>query len=200
MTTSRSLISAMQVTLDGYSSEGNAEWVDSWADGLDLLPPVDAFVLGGGMFPDYERFWATILDDPGAAAEILGRDVYPREAAYARFAAETPHLVLSKTFSHPSWPTARIVHDIDEIRSLKQQPGKAIYVVGGPGLVRSLINEGLLDELRLIVHPVVTGGGTATFGGIAERQALELVSAQPTTSGRVNLAYRLGAPAAQSAG
>ena len=90
MTTSRSLISAMQVTLDGYSSEGDAEWVDSWADGLELLPPVDAFVLGGGMFPDYERFWATILDDPSAASDMLGRDVYPREIAYARLAAETP--------------------------------------------------------------------------------------------------------------
>jgi hypothetical protein len=165
-TTSRPLISAMQVTLDGYSSEGDAEWVDSWADGLDLLPPVDAFVLGGGMFPDYERFWATILDDPSAASDMLGRGLYPREIAYARLAAETPHLV--------------------------------VYVVGGPGLVTSLINAGLLDELRLIVHPVATGGGTAVFGGIAERQALELLSAEATTSGRVNLAYRLGAPAAQT--
>ena len=76
MTTSRSLISAMQVTLDGYSSPGDADWVDSWADGLDLLPPVDAFILGGGMFPDYEQFWATILNDPRAASDMLGRDVY----------------------------------------------------------------------------------------------------------------------------
>ena len=199
MTTSRSLISAMQVTLDGYSSEGDAEWVDSWADGLELLPPVDAFLLGGGMFPDYERFWATILDDPSAASEMLGRDPYPREIAYAHLAAETPHLVLSKTLSDPTWPTARIVHDINEIRTFKQQPGKAVYVVGGPGLVASLIDAGLLDELRLIVHPVVTGGGTAVFGGIAERQALELVSAEPTTAGRVNLTYRLGASTAQTA-
>jgi dihydrofolate reductase len=197
MTTSRSLISAMQVTLDGYSSEGDAEWVDSWADGLELLPPVDAFVLGGGMFPDYERWWATILDDPNAASDMLGRDPYPREIAYARVAAETPHLVLSKTLADPSWPTARIVHDINEIRTLKQQPGKAVYVVGGPGLVTSLVNAGLLDEIRLIVHPVVTGGGTALFGGIAERQALELVTAEPTTSGRVNLTYRLGADGAK---
>jgi hypothetical protein len=70
MTTSRPLISAMQLTLDGYSSPGDADWVDSWADGLDLLPPVDAFILGGGMFPDYEQFWATILDDPRVASEI----------------------------------------------------------------------------------------------------------------------------------
>jgi dihydrofolate reductase len=198
VTTSRSLISAMQVTLDGYSSEGDAEWVDSWADGLGLLPPVDAFVLGGGMFPDYEQFWSTILDDAGAAYDMLGRDPYPREIAYGRLAAQTPHLVLSKTLTDPSWPTARIIHDIDEIGVLRQQPGKAVYVVGGPGLVASLINAGLLDELRLIVHPVVTGGGTAVFGGIAEPQALELVSAEPTASGRVNLTYRIGASTAQA--
>jgi dihydrofolate reductase len=199
MTTSRSLISAMQVTLDGYSSEGDAEWVDSWADGLGLLPPIDAFVLGGGMFPDYEQFWSTILDNPSAASDMLGRDPYPREIAYARLAAETPHLVLSKTLTDPSWPTARIIHDINEIGVLRQQPGKAVYVVGGPGLVASLINAGLLDELRLIVHPVATGGGTAVFGGIAEPQALELVSAEPTASGRVNLTYRLAASTAQTA-
>jgi dihydrofolate reductase len=199
MTTSRPLISAMQVTLDGYSSDGDAEWVDSWADGLALLPPVDAFVLGGGMFPDYERWWATILDDPGAASDMLGRDPYPREIDYARLAAKTPHLVLSKTLTDASWPTARVIHDIDDIRTLRQQPGKAVYVVGGPGLLSSLINAGLLDELRLIVHPVVTGRGTAVFGDIAEPQALELVSAEPTTSGRLNVTYRPAARTAQTA-
>jgi dihydrofolate reductase len=189
----------MQVTLDGYSSEGDAEWVDSWADGLALLPPVDAFVLGGGMFPDYERWWATILDDPGAASDMMGRDPYPREIDYARLAAKTPHLVLSKTLTDPSWPTARVVDDINEIRTLTQQPGEAVYVVGGPGLLSSLINAGLLDELRLIVHPVVTGRGTAVFGGIVEPQALELVSAEPTTSGRLNVTYRLASQIAQAA-
>src|SRR6266508_4068270 len=192
-TTSRIFISAMQVTLDGYilGPEGEVDWVDSWADGLELLPPVDAFVLGGGMFPGYEQFWAAILDEPSAASDMLGRDPYPRELTYARVAAETPHLVLSKTFADPSWPTARIVRDIGEIRTFREQPGKAVYVVGGPGLLASLINAGLLDELHLIVHPVVAGGGKALFEGIAERQALELVSAEPVASGRVNLTYRL---------
>ena len=198
MTTPRTLISAMQVTLDGYSSEGDAEWVDSWADGLGLLPPVDAFVLGGGMFPQYEQFWATILDDPGTAAEWLGRDVYPREVAYARHAAGTPHLVLSKTLTEASWPSARIIDDIAEIRALKQQPGQAVYVVGGPGLLSSLIQAGLLDELRLIVHPVVVGGGLAVFGGLVEPQAVELVSAEPTPTGRLHLTYRVAAAAEPS--
>ena len=193
--TTRQLIAAMQVTLDGriLGPEGEVDWVDSWADGLELLPPVDAFVLGGGMFPDYERFWATIRDDAPAAAEILGRDPYPRELAYARIAAETPHLVLSTTLTETAWPTARIVRDIDELRALRQQPGKAVYVVGGPALVASLINANLLDQLRLIVHPVLAGGGPTFFNGVTQRDKLALVAAEPMAAGRVQLAYSLTA-------
>ncbi len=194
-TTPRALISAMQVTLDGYShgAKDESDWVDSWADGLELLPPVDAFVLGGGMYPGYEQFWTTMLDDPTAASDMLGRDPYPRELTYARVAAETPHLVLSKTLTEARWPTAQIVHDIDEIRTLREQPGKAVYVVGGPRLVTSLIGAGLVDEMHLIVHPVAVGDGTALFGGISERQAFDLVSAEAMASGRVHLTYRPGA-------
>jgi len=189
----RPFIAAMQVTLDGYilGPGGEADWVDSWADGLELLPPVDAFVLGGGMFPDYEQFWAAIRDDPATAAAWLGRDPYAREVGYARVAAETPHLVLSTTLSDPTWPTARIVRDINELRAFKQQRGDAVYVVGGPGLLTSLINAGLLDELRLIVHPVAVGSGTALLGGVAQRQAFELLRTDPGAAGRVNLTYRL---------
>ena len=78
----------------------------------------------GGSFPTNEQFWGAILADLSSASEWLGRDVYPREIAYAPRAAETPHLVLSTTLTDTSWLTARIVHDINEIRALKQQPGK----------------------------------------------------------------------------
>jgi dihydrofolate reductase len=180
-TSSRPFIAAMQVTLDGYilDPQGEADWVDSWADGLDLLPPVDTFVLGGGMFPGYEQFWAAILDDPAAASAWLGREPYAREVDYARIAAETEHLVLSTTLSQATWPTARFVRDINELRALKGQAGNAVYAVGGPGLVTSLINFGLLDELRLIVHPLAVGGGRALFEGLAQPQAFELLSLDP---------------------
>jgi dihydrofolate reductase len=192
--TTRPLISAMQMTLDGNVLGPEREvfdFVDSWADGLGLLPPVDAFVLGGGMFPEYAQFWTAVLDDPDGAAAMLGRDPYPREVAYAKLAAETPHLVLSRTLRTVDWPTGRIVRDLGEIAELRRQPGAAAYVVGGAGLVASLIDADLLDELRLLVHPFVTGRGTALFGGIAAGRALDLVSATPTGSGRVNLTYRL---------
>jgi dihydrofolate reductase len=200
-TSSRPFIAAIQVTLDGYilGPEGKADWVDSWADGLELLPPVDTFVLGGGMFPDYEQFWAAILDDPAAASAWLGRDPYAREINYARIAAETEHLVLSTTLSQATWPTARFARDINQLRAVKAQAGNAVYAVGGPGLVTSLINSGLLDELRLIVHPVAVGGGKALFGGVAQRQALELLRTEPAASGRVNLTYRLRAATAATA-
>jgi dihydrofolate reductase len=190
---SRPFIAAMQVTLDGYSlgPDGTADWVDSWADGLDLLPRVDAFVLGGGMFPGYETFWAGIRENPEAAAEWLGRAPYLREIAYAGVASETPHLVLSTTLENATWPTARIVRDLDQLWALKAQTGGAVYVVGGAGLVRSLIDEGLLDELRLIVHPVAVGAGAALFGGIARRADLELIDSEPTTAGRLRLTYRV---------
>jgi dihydrofolate reductase len=191
----RRFVAALQITLDGYSlgPDGTAPWVDSWADGLKLLPPVDAFVLGAGMFPDYEMFWAALRQDPAAVAGWLGRDPYPREVAYARVAAETPHLVLSTTLKTAAWPTARIVRDLDELRAFKAQPGGVSYVVGGAGLVRSLIDARLLDELRLIVHPVALGAGAALFDGIARPQDLDLVHSERTTVGCLNLTYRLSA-------
>ena len=194
---SRPFIAAMQVTLDGYilGPDGTADWVDSWADGIELLPQVDAFVLGAGMFSDYEVFWAALREDPAAVAEWLGRDPYPREIEYARVAAETPHLVVSTTLDNATWPTAQIVRDLEELRAFKARPGGAVYVVGGAGLVRSLIDTGLLDELRLIVHPVAVGAGAALFDGIARRQDLELIDSERTTTGRVNLTYRVIASA-----
>jgi dihydrofolate reductase len=185
----------MQVTLDGYSlgPDGTADWVDSWADGLELLPRVDAFVLGAGMFPGYEAFWGALLEDPAGVAQWLGRNPYPREIEYARVAAETPHLVLSRTLDNPTWPTARIVRDVEDLRAFKARPGGAAYVVGGAGLVRSLIDAGLLDELRLIVHPVAAGAGAALFAGVARRPGLELVDSERTATGRVNLTYRVTA-------
>jgi dihydrofolate reductase len=192
-TDARRLIATLQTTLDGriLDADGAADWVDSWADGLGQLPRVDAFVLGGGMFGGYEQFWAAILDDPAAATEMLGREPYPREVEYARLAARTEHLVLSTTLSEVSWPTARIARSLDEIRALKQLPGDAVYVVGGPTLITSLLDAGLLDQLRLIVHPILVGAGQALVGDLARRQDLDLLSAESTAGGQVCLAYRV---------
>jgi dihydrofolate reductase len=196
MTTStRTLIAVLQTTLDGriLDGDGGVDWVDSWADGLGLVSePIDAFVLGGGMFPEYADFWTAIRDDPAAAAELLGREPYPREIAYAQQAGQTEHLVVSTTLTEAAWPSARIVRSTDELRTFKEQAGGAVYVVGGPTLVARLLDAGLVDELRLIVHPVLVGAGRPMIGDLAGRRTLELVSAEPAAGGTVTLGYRVG--------
>jgi dihydrofolate reductase len=93
-----------------------------------------------------------------------------REIAYARFAAQTPHVVLSTTLESVSWPPkAKIVRDLAELRELKGAPGKNTYVVGGAGLVASLMDADLIDELRLIVHPVILGSGKPLFKDVRQR-------------------------------
>ena len=190
--TSRDLIAVLQMTLDGriLDADGGSDWVDSWADGLELLPPVNGFVLGAGMFSAYEQFWTAMLEDPAAAAEMLGRDPYPREIAYAELAAQTEHLVLSATLADVTWPSARIVRSIEEIRTFKHDDVGAVYVVGGPTLITSLLDAGLLDELRLIVHPILVGDGPSLTKVHRSPQHLQLVAAEPAAGGRVTLAYR----------
>jgi dihydrofolate reductase len=188
--TSKNLIAVLQTTLDGRILDGGSEWVDSWADGLELLPPVDAFVLGAGMFSGYEPFWAAVLNDHATAAEMLGRDPYPRELAYALVASKTEHLVLSTTLADITWPSARVVRSIDEIRSFKHDGHGTAYVVGGPTLITSLLDASLLDELRLLVHPIVIGAGQSISEVLSSPQRLELVQATELDAGeRVTLTY-----------
>jgi dihydrofolate reductase len=181
------------MTLDGriLDSDGGADWVDSWSDGLGLLPSVDAFVLGAGMFSGYQHFWAAMLGDPAAATELLGRDPYPRELEYARVAADTEHLVLSTTLTGATWPSARIVRSTDEIGTFKQNGHGTVYVVGGPTLVASLLDAGLLDELRLIVNPILVGAGQGVIGELVGRQRLDLLAIERAADDRVTLAYRV---------
>jgi dihydrofolate reductase len=188
------MIAALQVSLDGFTQgtdRGAEEWVDSWADALGLIPDVDAFVQGAGMYPGYGMYWAAIHADPESVPPFQTRPPYEREVEYARFAAKTPHYVVSKTLDHVEWPPgAKMVRDLAQVRELKSQAGKNIYVVGGPTLVTSLLNAGLLDELRLIVHPLLLGGGKALFEGVTVRRSLQFVHAEPTNAGRVVLSYR----------
>lgn len=191
--TSRKMIAALQVSLDGFTQGPNGEkdWVDSWADAIGLIPEVDTFVLGGRMYPDYGEYWESIHADPQRVPPFQERIPSKSEVAYARLAAKTPHVVLSTTLERVSWPpTAQIIRDVAELRTLKNQAGKNVYVVGGATLVASLLDEDLIDELRLIVHPIVLGNGQALFGAVNKRHSLELVQAKATESGNVILTYR----------
>ena len=189
----RKVIAGLQVSLDGFtqgSDQDGPEWVDSWADALDLIPDVDTFVQGAGMYPGYALYWSAIEADPNAVAPYSTRKPYERDIAYAQRAAKTPHYVLSTTLDGVEWPpTARIVRDLDAIRALKEQSGGNIYAVGGPTFVASLLNAGLLDELLLLVHPLLLGSGKSLFENLNDLRRLKLTRCEPTTDGRALLVY-----------
>ena len=189
----RLFIAALQVSLDGYlqGADGEVDWVDSWDDALGLVPGADAAVLGGGMYPGYEMLWGSIAADPRSGTAMLGREVTEGEADYALWTQRTPHYVVSTTLEKVSWETAHLVRDVSELRSLKEQPGGAVYVIGGATLVASLLNEGLIDEVRLIVHPLVLGAGKSPFAGVKEPRTFQLAQTSAGRNGRVVLMYRV---------
>jgi len=189
----RKIIAAFRVSVDGFieGPNGEMDWVDSWEDSFNLTPQVDTCILGGGMYPGYEQYWSAILANPAGILPFTGKTATKNEIAYARWADTIPHIVLSKTLDKVQWKGARIVRDTEDIRKMKQQAGKDIYAIGGATLVSSLLTQGLIDELRLMVHPVVLGGGKALFKDVKERQALKLVDASPQESGKITLSYKL---------
>jgi dihydrofolate reductase len=188
----RRIIAAMQVSVDGMieGPNGEVDWVGSWDDSFGLLSEIDTCVLGGGMYPGYEEYWTSILANPEGVLALTGQVPNEDEVAYARFADRTPHFVLSSTLGEVHWKTSTVIRDLDEIRRLKQQPGKGIYAVGGATFIARLMNEGLVDELRLTVRPIVLGRGKPLFKDVSDRHALTLVRAEARDGEKVGMIYR----------
>jgi len=187
----RKLISAMKLSADVKfeGPEGYADWVDAWSEDYGLTPQIDACVVGGGMYPNYERYWTAIQTEPDKPHWLSDQLPTPAEIDWARFAAKTPHYVVSNTLESAQWPQTRFVRNAGEIAALKQQAGKDIYLMGGARLTASLIDAGLVDELRLIVYPVISGGGKALFATSEMRRNLDLQKVQQLPGGRVGLTY-----------
>jgi dihydrofolate reductase len=190
----RKLIAGMQTSLDGKieGPEGYADWVDAWSDHYDVTDRVDACLLGAGMYPGYEAYWTAIQRAPDEVLEATSKAPTPGEVEYARFAAQTPHYVLSSTMASAEWPTTTFLRGRDDVAALKQRPGKDIYLVGGARTVASLIDAGLVDELRLTIHPLIAGEGKPLFATSERRRGLELRKVEQLDGGRVSLIYELG--------
>ena len=190
----RRLIAAMKISVDAKieGPEGYADWVDAWSDDYGLMSQVDACVLGGGMYPGYEQYWSAIQNEPNKPLPMTGKAPMPAEIEWARFAAQTPHYVLSSTLTSALWPKTSFVRRLKEVEALKQQPGKDIYLVGGARTTASLIEAGLVEELRLIVYPLIAGGGKALFAMTERRRELQLQKVQQLHGGRVSLIYGIG--------
>ena len=137
----------------------------------------------------------------GADTILLGRRTYEEFAAYwadkgseVDFADQinnTPKLVASTTLESVGWQNSTLIRgDVaTELMRLKQEPGKDISITGSGTLVRSLLRDKVLDELRLLVHPIVVGTGKRLFPDGADRVPLKLLDSRTLSTGVLYLTY-----------
>jgi dihydrofolate reductase len=140
-------------------------------------------------------------DMTSAGALLLGRRTYeefaaawpsrPSDEPGADFMNNTPKFVVSTTLDKVEWQNSTLItgNFVEEITRLKEQPGKNIAISGSPTLVRWLLREGLLDELHLLVHPIVVGHGKRLFEGEAGQVPLKLVDSKTFSTGVLSLNY-----------
>jgi dihydrofolate reductase len=172
----RKLTASFFVSLDGVV-EAPQEWHFPYMN--DEMGAVigaaiqssDAFLLGRRTYDEWAAYWPhqSVVDNPMAAA-ING----------------APKFVVSRSLDSVTWENSTLLDGnlVGEVTKLKAQRGKDISVSGSATLVRSLLSEGLLDELRLMVHPVVVGTGARLFDEAGGHTALELVDSATFFSAR----------------
>ncbi|HEX2171285.1 MAG TPA: dihydrofolate reductase family protein, partial [Dehalococcoidia bacterium] len=135
-------------------------------------------------------------------AMLLGRVTYQEFAGFwpqqksdeppADFMNNTPEYVVSTTLNSVEWQNSTLIKGnvVEELTRLKQQPGKNLSIVGSPTLVRSLLRDDLLDELRLLVHPIVVGRGKRLFEPEGYQKGLQLVESKTFSTGVLSLTYQ----------
>jgi dihydrofolate reductase len=145
----------------------------------EQMGAADAFLVGRVTFEQMRSYWPAQTDDTTGITAYLN--------AVRKY-------VVSRTLEDPGWePTTVLRGDpLDEIRALKEQPGKDIVVTGSITLATALVGSGLVDEYRLFVYPVVVGRGRRLFPPGAQRRGLRLVECRPFRSGVALLRYRTG--------
>jgi dihydrofolate reductase len=139
----------------------------------------------------------------GAGGYLLGRGTYEMFAAHWPNAPEEqqvlaeplntlPKYVASTTLDEPlRWQNSRLLRgDIDAaVRALKAEEGQDLHVIGSPGLVQTLMVLGLVDEFRLMIDPLVVGGGKRLFRDDGALRSLRLTDSQMTSTGAIIATY-----------
>jgi dihydrofolate reductase len=165
----------------------------------------EGFKLGGwfGQFggKDLEQ-WAEVETDEALRAEALLLGRRSEEWFATRWASRTgewadrlnsmPKYVVSSTLTEPKWGNSTVLKGdvVDEVSKLKQEIAGEILVYASYQLERALIEHDLLDELRLVVFPVVLGAGERLFGPTGDKKPMRLVSAQTIGDGLAFLTYQ----------
>jgi dihydrofolate reductase len=147
------------------------------------------------------------LDETRAsAALLLGRVTYEgfaeawpsREGEFADLFNSMPKYVVSSTLTAPEWTNSTVIRGddlVEEVSKLKQEADGDVVVHGSAQLAQALIEHDLVDEVRLMVFPVILGTGKRLFGDPGEKKTLRLVDSKVVGDGVVILTYAAAPPA-----
>jgi dihydrofolate reductase len=172
-------------------------------DGVIQDPAGDEGFRGGGwvgLIEDLPQLGKLALDEAvGSEALLLGRRSYEwfaarwpsRSGELADRLNSMPKYVVSSTLHHPAWNNSEVLGGdaISEVAALRQELDGNVLVPASFGLVRTLLEHDLVDELRLKVFPVVLGAGERLFGGSTHPKPLRLVDARTIEGGIAVLSY-----------
>jgi dihydrofolate reductase len=180
----RKIFTFLVATVDGYYEGPNREFdfwnIDEEFDEFSVkqLDEVDTLLFGRVTYEGMAGFW------PTPAAKEEDPRVTDRMNSISK-------IVVSRTLDKAEWANTRLIKEgvTDELTKLKQQPGKDIAIFGSSDLTVSLLKAGLIDELRIMIHPVALGSGKSLFRTADERIGLKLVKTRPFDSGNVLLYY-----------
>jgi len=175
----RKIVAGLFITLDGVV-ESPDQWHGPYfndemlAAVTSLMDAADTMLLGRRTYQEFAAFWPS-SEDPFAARMN-----------------DTPKVVVSTTLDTVKWQNSTLIRGnvAEELTKLKQQPGKNISITGSGTLVRSLLRDNVLDELHLLVHPIVVGSGKRLFADGSERVALTLADSQTYSMGVLHLTYQ----------
>jgi len=142
---------------------------------FDELMAADALLLGRKTYEGFAAAWPSIRDEAGFADRMNG----------------LPKYVVSSTLKEATWNNSNIIRAnvAEEVSMLKNQPGQDILIGGSGQLIRSLMKDNLIDEYRLMIYPIVAGGGKRLFTE-GNYVTLKLIESMLLDSGIILMRYQ----------
>ena len=157
----------------GWSAPYGDEVLGQWA--AEGMTTTDAYLFGRRTYEKMAAFWPTQPDENPMAAHLN----------------RSPKYVASRSRPELGWAGATLLDGdaVEAVRALKDQPGGTICILGSGILVRSLLDAGVIDELHLLVHPLVIGSGKRLFGESDDMRRLRLLDTRTTSTGVILTRY-----------
>jgi dihydrofolate reductase len=181
----RRIVWSEYISLDGVVEEPGEWSIPYFSDDLaqyksDELADSDALLLGRSTYEGFAAAWP---------------DMEAVEGDFAVRMNTLPKYVASTTLEKADWNNSTIIRENvpDAVAKLKREAGGNILIGGSGALAKSLIEHNLIDEIRMLVHPIVVGAGERLFEGTTKPIGLKLVDTRAFNSGVVALTYQDGA-------